>query len=627
MGNTNQTIRHFPITGMHDVLSPQGGAQGDGANDDASAIQASVNTLTRMTYLRPVTNSYKIGSGNVVVPSGGSLFILPGAAFTGAGSVSAASGGLIVDFRPATFGFYGVTPVFAGGINVTGGDVNLLATSTTASNFNTHINDGTSTGTVNIGNALSGLITIANKTNTAATFKITNGTSSYYAIDTRTTTSSVIANIFGVSAPTIVSAAGTAFSNVGIAAYTNTLTGGVTVTAINGAQFIVASPTITSATPTTVTTVSSVIINGPLSTGSVTSTNAYALDVPTYVSNGTVAAAARFAAPTGATTNICVLIASSNSGIGVPAGQNLTFLDTLNNAFYTMDTRLTTLNGTTAHQFKVPPIVGVSAGASVWHEGSFGPGTITLTGGVTVTSFNAANVVFSPITVTSSSGTTLTFASAVEINGLVVGGSVVYTTSTALDFPTFASAGGTTASTIRIAMPTAATNLVGVQITGTGMGMFLASSSLQIGGTISTTANQIFTSSQGGATAALFIGNAQITAVSDSRVKKDITPTVQDALATLKRLNVVDFAWDNPADPDRPGSMNSRGRFTGMLGQEMIDVVPWIINAEDPKCPTCRAGKKCPDHIYPWGVEYSHLVPLLVKGIQELSSRLEKARI
>jgi len=125
----------------------------------------------------------------------------------------------------------------------------------------------------------------------------------------------------------------------------------------------------------------------------------------------------------------------------------------------------------------------------------------------------------------------------------------------------------------------------------------------------------------GSGTVTHYIGNQTITTSSDVRLKQDIEDSTINATEMFRRMRVVDFAW---ADPDGNGlsEQNRRGRFTGMLAQEMIDVAPWIINAPDPGCPVCRTGQECAEHTSRWFVQYDHLVPALVKGFQEVDHRL-----
>jgi len=123
---------------------------------------------------------------------------------------------------------------------------------------------------------------------------------------------------------------------------------------------------------------------------------------------------------------------------------------------------------------------------------------------------------------------------------------------------------------------------------------------------------EIDDSSTGAGSAALYIGNQQITTSSDIRIKRNVSDTGIDALSLLDGLRVVDFEWDDPTDT-AVVNRNSRGRWTGMIAQETVDVVPWIINA--PRNITSMEIDYASENI--WNVEYHNLVPVLVKAIQE----------
>ena len=135
------------------------------------------------------------------------------------------------------------------------------------------------------------------------------------------------------------------------------------------------------------------------------------------------------------------------------------------------------------------------------------------------------------------------------------------------------------------------------------------------------TNNEIDDASQGAATTTLYIGNASINVTSDMRLKKNILDWGGSALRLLRQARVVDYDWDDPSDRN-PYGKAVRGRYVGMLAQETIEWAPWVINAEDRLCPTCKAGRRCTRHTSFWFVEYEHMVPLLVKGLQEVDQRL-----
>lgn len=130
----------------------------------------------------------------------------------------------------------------------------------------------------------------------------------------------------------------------------------------------------------------------------------------------------------------------------------------------------------------------------------------------------------------------------------------------------------------------------------------------------------------GGASSALFIGNAIIQTLSDIRLKENIEDTKRDCLGIVNAVRVVDFDWNDKVEEN--DTRKQRGRYTGAIAQEMIKVAPWAIHHQGGKdCPKCTQGKECADHLE-WQVEYEVLVPTLIKAIQELTARvkqLEKA--
>ena len=182
---------------------------------------------------------------------------------------------------------FGVAGNFSGlitgtlGLTITGAVVSLNA----SSNFATNINTGTSTGAVNIGNSAAGIITIANSANVAATMLVTDGTANYYALDTRTGVTGVLAHAFDTANLSFASAAGSAFSLMSANAFTLTLTGGIAVTALDGLGLILATPTVTSASATTVTDASTLFITAPTAAGAgpVTITNNWAIQTAGHV--------------------------------------------------------------------------------------------------------------------------------------------------------------------------------------------------------------------------------------------------------------------------------------------------------------------------------------------------------
>ena len=151
---------------------------------------------------------------------------------------------------------------------------------------------------------------------------------------------------------------------------------------------------------------------------------------------------------------------------------------------------------------------------------------------------------------------------------------------------------------------------------------FICAGALIPGSTGETDNQKIFDSSSGSGSNTLFIGNAQIQVSSDKRLKINIRDTEMNPIETLNRLRVVDFDWDDPKDTswnNKMARVKHGGQWSGILAQEAVEVVPHIINA-----PRIEETLEL-DHESEntWQVEYEHLVPTLVKAVQELSKKVE----
>lgn len=124
----------------------------------------------------------------------------------------------------------------------------------------------------------------------------------------------------------------------------------------------------------------------------------------------------------------------------------------------------------------------------------------------------------------------------------------------------------------------------------------------------------------GTGTTTIYIGNQTITTSSDSRVKTDIETyegSALDVLAASPRL--VTFRYNLPGG----GDVNERGVFYGYIAQETIQAFPWVVNDNGGKdCPKCLAGDPCDEH-GAWHVSYEHLVPLLVRAVNELREMVD----
>jgi hypothetical protein len=133
--------------------------------------------------------------------------------------------------------------------------------------------------------------------------------------------------------------------------------------------------------------------------------------------------------------------------------------------------------------------------------------------------------------------------------------------------------------------------------------------------------NQIRSSSAGGGSATLYIGNAAIQVSSDRRLKTNIADTTMSAVDKIKQVRIVDFNWNDPSDTSY-NNRNARGTWTGVIAQELIDVFPFAVNAprkeEDLSIDT-ESEKK-------WQVDQAHLVPVLMKAIQEQQTIIEELK-
>jgi len=163
--------------------------------------------------------------------------------------------------------------------------------------------------------------------------------------------------------------------------------------------------------------------------------------------------------------------------------------------------------------------------------------------------------------------------------------------------------------------PKFATSSTGASLTGNlvNSGIVVASSGLT---QVDNSQSLISQSSTGSATTTYYIGNQSITTSSDQRLKENIVNTELNAITELNKVRVVDFTWNDPSD-NSVNNRNARGKWTGCLAQEMVDIFPHAVNAPRPE------GKEIDnDSEDIWGMEYQHLVPVLIKAIQELSAKV-----
>lgn len=93
---------------------------------------------------------------------------------------------------------------------------------------------------------------------------------------------------------------------------------------------------------------------------------------------------------------------------------------------------------------------------------------------------------------------------------------------------------------------------------------------------------------------------------SDIRLKKDITPT-QYGLKEILKIQPKDFYWKN--------DLGTSPKYTGFIAQELYDVFPQAasIGGDDPES-------------NPWSIAPMELIPLLVKGMQELQEQIDELK-
>jgi hypothetical protein len=138
----------------------------------------------------------------------------------------------------------------------------------------------------------------------------------------------------------------------------------------------------------------------------------------------------------------------------------------------------------------------------------------------------------------------------------------------------------------------------------------VSNSRLYING--STNNQSIAASSLGTGSTTLYIGNAAIQVSSDKRIKENITDTNLDALDAISKLKVRDFTWNDPSDTSR-NNRNARGKWTGLIAQELVEVLPFVVNA--PR--TEEDGSIDHESGDLWTLDQSQLCPVLIKAVQQ----------
>jgi hypothetical protein len=94
---------------------------------------------------------------------------------------------------------------------------------------------------------------------------------------------------------------------------------------------------------------------------------------------------------------------------------------------------------------------------------------------------------------------------------------------------------------------------------------------------------------------------------SDYRLKENLKPI--NGLEKLSKINVYDFKWKD-----------SDLRMDGVLAHELQEIIPYAVQGE--KDAIDKDG-----NILPQGVDYSKLVPIMIKAIQEQQSQIEALKL
>ena len=159
------------------------------------------------------------------------------------------------------------------------------------------------------------------------------------------------------------------------------------------------------------------------------------------------------------------------------------------------------------------------------------------------------------------------------------------------------------------------TTTTGTTTTGNGVltGLVAAAAGLT---QVDNAQSLISQASVGSSSTTYFIGNQSIQTSSDRRIKENIVDTEINALSKLKKVKVVDFNWNDPSDK-AINNKNARGKWTGCIAQEIVDIFPHAVNAPRPE------GKEIDYNSEDlWTIQYEHLVPVLIKAVQELSYKV-----
>jgi len=97
-------------------------------------------------------------------------------------------------------------------------------------------------------------------------------------------------------------------------------------------------------------------------------------------------------------------------------------------------------------------------------------------------------------------------------------------------------------------------------------------------------------------------GATSWTANSDERLK-NINSNIENAIDKLLTLRTVNYSW-------KSDELNRK--YLGLIAQDVQEVLPEVVDVDEK------------DEIGTLGVRYTELIPVLVKAIQELTSRVQE---
>ncbi len=117
-------------------------------------------------------------------------------------------------------------------------------------------------------------------------------------------------------------------------------------------------------------------------------------------------------------------------------------------------------------------------------------------------------------------------------------------------------------------------------------------------------------SSHASAHVTMYIGDETIdVSVSDKRLKENIVDSVLNAVELIGRMKIKDFDWKPPKE--------NKGRMTGLIAQDVYKYLPQYVSM-----PIEEKNEAGEDNM--WSVKYNMMVPMLLKAVQELASKVEK---